>query len=94
MNDCPFSAFAHLDRHGVHHRAAVRRPITGFNVDMLAGQAVRAVVAMVAARTGWNDLPSADFADEWFVAGVCFVVTFVVLFSLVLAIHGFLSSKK
>ena len=50
LDDGPLAALAHPDGHGLHLPAAVRGAVPGFIVQMQAGQAVWAVVAVLCAR--------------------------------------------
>lgn len=48
VDDGPLAAFAYPDRHRLHDAAAVGGTVAGFFVHMKAGQAVGAMVAVVA----------------------------------------------
>jgi len=87
MDYRPFAVFSHPDRNSIHNTAAVGSAVARLNVQMQAGKAVRAMVAMIAARAIRRDTPSADLADEAVVAGMGFVVSVFALFPFVFAIH-------
>jgi len=76
VDDGPLAAFAYPDGHRLHDAAAVGGTVAGLFVHMKAGQAVGAMVAVVAACILRGADPSADFAGKGVVAGVCLIVTF------------------
>ena len=87
MDYRPFAVLSHPDRNSIHNTAAVGSAVARLDVQMQAGKAVRAMVAMIAARALRRDTPSADLAGEAVVAGMGFVLSFCVLFPFVFAIH-------
>ena len=94
MDHSPFASLAYPDSNSVHHAAAIGFPIAGLDVYMLAGKAVGTVIAMITSSAGWDHLSPADFASKNIVAGVCFVIAFVKLFSFVFAIHEIYPPKS
>ena len=82
VDDGPLAALAYPDGHRLHDAAAVGGTVAGFFVHMKAGQAVGAMVAVVAAGILRGADPSADFAGKGIVAGVGLIVSKVLrLFS-------------
>ena len=57
-------------------------------VHMQAGQAVRTVIPVVAARACRYDRTAAHPAGEAVVTGMRFVITFLILLAFILPIHG------
>ena len=94
VDDGPLATLAHPHAHGLHDAAAIRGAVAWLVVGMLAGQAVRAMVAMFAARARCDDGPAAYLADEHVVACMGAVVAFLVLFSFVFPVHGMSSGIK
>ena len=94
MDDCPLAAFSHPDCHRVHDAAAIGRPVAGLDVDVQAGKAVWAVVAVVAAGILRRAEPAADLAGEGILAGVRLVVAFFKGLAFVFAVHGVSSGRK
>lgn len=93
VDDGPFAAPAHPDRDRFHDAAAVRGPVSGFNIHMEAGQAVGAVVSVTAPRPLGGCQPTAHPAGEAVAAGMGFVITFFVLLTLVFSIQGIVLLK-
>ena len=75
MNDGPFALVAHPNGHGLHNAAAIGLPIAGLNVHVKAVEAVRAMIAMVAAGAFRHYQTAAELAFEALSAGVGLVVT-------------------
>lgn len=88
VDDRPLAALAYPDRHRLHNTAAVRGPVAGLDVYMQAGEAVGAVVAVVAAGILRCAEPTADLAGEGVIAGMGLVVAFFKSLPLVFAVHG------
>ena len=76
------------DGHRLHDAAAVGDTVAGFFVHMKAGQAVGAMVAVVAPGILRGADPPADFAGKGIVAGVGLIVTFFKGLTFVFTIHG------
>lgn len=85
--DGPLAAPAHPDRYRLHNAAAVALPVARLYVNMQAGQAVGAVVAMAAARVLRGAQPAADLAGERVIACVSFIVTIFKCFAFVFAVN-------
>lgn len=64
MDDCPFAILSHPYCHRVHDTPAIGFPIAGHDVEVLAAQAVRAMVAVFGTGATGRDLPSAVLALE------------------------------
>ena len=94
VDDSPFAASAHPNSHRLHDAAAVGRPVAGLDVDVQAGKAVWAVVAVVAAGVLRRAEPAADLAGEGILAGVRLVVAFFKGLAFVFAVHGVSSGRK
>ena len=88
VDDRPLTAPAYPDRHRLHDAAAVGSPVAGLDVDVQAGKAVRAVVAVVAAGVLRRAEPAADLAGKGILAGVRLVVAFFKGLAFVFAVHG------
>ena len=88
VDDRPLAALAYPDRHRLHNTAAVRGPVAGLDVYMQAGEAVGAVVTVVAAGILRCAEPTADLAGEGVIAGMGLVVAFFKSLPLVFAVHG------
>lgn len=88
MNHCPLTVFADPDTDGVHDAAAVGGTVARLIVYMQAGQAVRTVIPVVAARACRYDQTAAHPAGEAVVAGMRFVITLLLLLAFILPIHG------
>ena len=88
VDDRPFTAPAYPDRHRLHDAAAVRGPVAGLDVYVQAGEAVGAVVAVVAAGLLRCAESAADLAGEGVIAGMGLVVAFFKGLPLVFAVHG------
>ena len=87
VDDGPLAALAHPHGHRFHHAAAVRFPVTRFNVHMEAAEAVGTVVAVVAGRALWGHQPATDLAGEAVAAWMSFVISFFKLFTFVFSVH-------
>ena len=85
---CALAALAYPDSYRLHDAAAVGGTVAGFFVHMKAGQAVGAMVAVVAAGILRGADPSADFAGKGVVAGVGLIVTFFKGLAFIFTIHG------
>ena len=70
MNHCPLTVFADPDTDGVHNAAAVGGTVARLIVHMQAGQAVRTVIPVVAARACRYDRTAAHPAGEAVVTGI------------------------
>ena len=81
VDDRPLAAPAYPDRHRLHDAA-------GLDVYVQAGEAVGAVVAVVAAGPLWCAESAADLAGEGVIAGMGLVVAFFKSLPLVFAVHG------
>ena len=88
VDDRPFTAPAYPDRHRLHNTAAVGSPVAGLDVYVQAGEAVGAVVAVVAAGLLRCAESAADLAGEGVIAGMGLVVAFFKSLPLVFAVHG------
>ena len=88
MNHCPLTVFADPDTDGVHNAAAVGGTVARLIVHMQAGQAVRTVIPVVAARACRYDRTAAHPAGEAVVTGMRFVITLLILLAFILPIHG------
>ena len=88
VDDRPLAAPAYPDRHRLHDAAAVGSPVAGLDVYVQAGEAVGAVVAVVAAGPLWCAESAADLAGEGVIAGMGLVVAFFKSLPLVFAVHG------
>lgn len=88
VDDRPLAALAYPDRHRLHNTAAVRGPVAGLDVYVQAGEAVGAVVTVVAAGIPRCAEPTADLAGEGVIAGMGLVVAFFKGLPLVFAVHG------
>jgi len=88
VNNSPFTVFSHPNAYRLHNPPAVRFPVPGFDVHMEAAQAVRTVVAVAAAGAFRYNLPSAHLAGKNIAAAVCFIISFLKLFSFIFPIHG------
>ena len=86
VDDGPLTAFPHPYRHRLHGAAALGGPVTGLIVQMDAGQAVGAVVAVVAPGPLGTHGPAADTAGEYVAARLCTVVGFSA--GLISGMHG------
>ena len=91
VDDRPFTAPAYPDRHRLHDAAAVGSPVAGLDVYVQAGEAVGAVVAVVAAGLLRCAESAADLAGESVIAGMGLVVAFFKGLPLVFAVHGVFS---
>ena len=94
MDDRPLAALAHPDGHRLHDTAAVGGTVAGFFVHMKAGQAVGAMVAVVAPGILRGADPSADFAGKGIVAGVGLIVTFFKGLAFIFTIYGIVLLKS
>lgn len=94
VNDSPLAAFAGPNGHGFHHAATIRLPVARLVVHMQAAQAVCAVVAVLGACVFGRHQPVAHFAGEAIVAGVGFVVSFLICFSFVFSVQGVFLQKS
>ena len=72
----PLAALSHPDGDGFHSPAALGGPVTGFNVQMLAGEAVGTVVPMLRSGSLRRYETPADLAGKALLAGVMCVVAF------------------
>ena len=88
VDDGPFAASAHPNSHWLHDAAAVGRPVAGLDVYVQAGEAVGAVVAVVAAGLLRCAESAADLAGKGVIAGMGLVVAFFKSLPLVFAVHG------
>ena len=88
VDDRPLAALAYPDRHRLHDAAAVGSPVAGLDVYVQAGEAVGAVVAVVAAGLLRCAESAADLAGEGVIAGMVLVVAFFKSLPLVFAVHG------
>ena len=88
VDDRPLAAPAYPDRHRLHDAAAVGGPITGLDIYVQAGEAVWAVVTVVAAGLLRCAESAADLAGEGVIAGMGLVVAFFKSLPLVFAVHG------
>ena len=88
VDDRPLAAPAYPDRHRLHDAAAVGSPVAGLDVFVQAGEAVGAVVAVVAAGVLRRAEPAADLAGKGILAGVRLVVAFFKGLAFVFAVHG------
>ena len=88
VDDRPLAALAYPDRHRRHDAAAVGSPVAGLDVYVQAGEAVGAVVAVVAAGLLRCAESAADLAGEGVIAGMVLVVAFFKSLPLVFAVHG------
>lgn len=88
VDDRPFTTPAYPNRHRLHDAAAVRGPVAGLDVYVQAGEAVGAVVAVVAAGLLRCAESAADLAGEGVIAGMGLVVAFFKGLPLVFAVHG------
>ena len=86
--DGPLSSPAHPDGDRLHDAAAVTCPVAGFYVHMQAGQAVGAVVAVVAACIFRQTGSAADLAGKCVVTGMVLIVAFFKGFAFVFAVHS------
>ena len=94
VDDGPLAAFAYPDGHRLHDAAAVGGTVAGLFVHMKAGQAVGAMVAVVAPCILRGADPSADLAGKGIVAGVGLIVTFFKGLTFVFTIHGIVLLKN
>lgn len=85
--DRPFSALSHPDRNGFHNAAAVRFAVARLYVHMKARKAVRTVVAVTAARVFGRNEPPAYLAGEAVAARVRLVISLIICFAFVFAVH-------
>ena len=89
VDNGPFAALSYPYRHWLHGAAALGGPVTGFIVQVDAGQAVGAVVAVVAPGPLGTHGPAADTAGEHIIAGFGAVVG-----ALALLISRFLPAER
>ena len=87
VDDGPFAAPADPDGHRLHNAAAVRRPVPRLHVHVETGQAVGAVVAVIAAGIFRQAKSSADPAGKRIAAGMGLVIPFFKGFSLIFTVH-------
>ncbi|MPN55895.1 hypothetical protein SDC9_203579 [bioreactor metagenome] len=87
MDDRPFSALPYPDRHGLHNPPAVGGTVARLQIHMQAGQAIGAVVPMLASRSGGHHRARAHLAGEAVGTGVSFIIIVFVLLPLVFAVH-------
>ena len=88
VDDRPLAALAYPDRHRLHNTATVGSPVAGLDVYVQAGEAVGAVVAVVAAGPLRCAESATDLAGEGVIAGMGLVVAFFKGLPLVFAVHG------
>ena len=88
MDDRPLSVFPDPDPDGVHHATTLGGPVPRLLIHMQAGQAVRTVIPVVAARAYRYDRMAAHPAGEAGVTGMRFVLTLLILLAFILPIHG------
>lgn len=88
VDDRPLAAPAYPDRHRLHDATAVGGPVAGLDIYVQAGEAVGAVVAVVAAGPLRCAESAADLAGKAVAAGMGLVVAFFKSLPLVFAVHG------
>ena len=88
VDDRPLAALAYPDRRRLHNTATVGSPVAGLDVYVQAGEAVGAVVAVVAAGPLRCAESATDLAGEGVIAGMGLVVAFFKGLPLVFAVHG------
>ena len=81
-------------RHRFHQSAAVRRPVSGLDIQVEAGEAVGAVVPVAASGPLRAHGPAAGFTGEGILAGMGFVIAFFKSLSLVLPVHGMIPPDR
>ena len=91
VDDGPLSVFPHPHGYRLHDLTAVRLPVSGLDIHMKAGKAVRTMVPVAASRAGRYYRPAAYFTCETVCAWMSFIISFFVFSSLVLPIHCFSS---
>ena len=88
VDNGPLAVFPHPHGDGVHQSAAVGGAVAGLHVQVEAGQAVGAVVAVVRPRAGGDHRAAAVFAGKAVRTGVGLIVSALVLLALVDPVHG------
>lgn len=88
VDNRPLSVIPDPDADGVHLAVAGGGAVTGLIVNVNAGQAVGAVISVIAARTIRNNRPAALFAGERIRAGMFHEIVPVQLPFLVLSVHS------
>ena len=88
VDDRPLAALAYPDRHRLHDAAAVGRPVAGLDVYVQAGEAVGAVVAVVAAGPLRCAESAADLAGKAVTAGMGLVVVLFKGFPFIFTVHS------
>ena len=76
MDDRPFAVLSYPYGDRLHYAAAVSLAVSRFDIEMQTREAVRAMIAMVAARPLRGNEPAAFLACECITACVSFIVTF------------------
>ena len=94
VNNCPFSILSHPHGDRLHYAAAIRFPITRFNIQVKRVQAVGTVVSVIASCACRCDKPATVLAGKTFLTGMGFVIAFFKLFSFIFPIHGLFPPKS
>jgi len=83
----PFAALAYPHANGFHCTPAIGLTVAGGYIQVLAGQAMGAMVAVVGAcAVGYHHM-AAHLAFEWFVIGVLLVVPLLIQLSFILSVQ-------
>ena len=92
MNHRPLAIFAHPYADRLHNAAAVGSAVSRFLIDVQARKTVWTVIAVVAARALRKNRVAAHLAGKGVAACMRLIISFFVLLSFVLPIHGIMSS--
>jgi len=77
MNDGPLSVLPHPDSDGLHDAATMGRAVSRLYVQMLAGEAIGAVISMSTACAVWEHSSATHLADKGLCTGMGLVIAFV-----------------
>jgi len=94
VDDGPLAIFADPDGDRLHDTAALCCAVTGFDVQVEAVEAIRAMVTVAASRILGNDNPAAEFAGKRILAGMIFEIVLLKGLTFIFSIQVKYSSKK
>ena len=92
MDYRPFAVFAHPNADRLHNAAAAGSAVSRLLVDVQARKAVWAVITVAAARAMRKNRAVEHLSGKGVAACMRLIISFFVLLSFVLPIHGIMSS--